>query len=333
VSSPTGSGAFTPRFGAFGEPQGNATQRLMADGIKGFAGGYALTGAVYLFGMRMLDSRTGRFLASDPLLFPAQSPQALNRYSYAANNPFRFSDPSGGQYNDVALSFSASPTNNSTPLLFSFEIGNRDVLSKMTGGITIDFQLSEALRHGFAIDMGGVGDLGALGATIGAFNGLPALPIGLPSTYGAPQMAINSVLALLYTDNPGGNQNRFLGAFRDLMQSGGIYDFKSYGVDATISGLQIENLGNFNYGVVSAAIGLPLEIALIGAGGYSYMQHNKEVDYARLHRSVFYGDLTTFPFGDDPIDSFFIMQGYQYFQTNAASMRNLVLQSYGLGLK
>jgi RHS repeat-associated protein len=44
---------------------------------------------------RMYDPRIGRFLSPDPYLDFRHSPQGLNRYVYALNNPLRYTDPSG----------------------------------------------------------------------------------------------------------------------------------------------------------------------------------------------------------------------------------------------
>ena len=48
---------------------------------------------LYYVGARYYDSNTGRFLSIDPIL--STSSQGSNRYTYALNNPYRYSDPSG----------------------------------------------------------------------------------------------------------------------------------------------------------------------------------------------------------------------------------------------
>jgi RHS repeat-associated protein len=54
------------------------------------------TGLDY-FGARYYGSTQGRFTSTDPLLASASvyDPQSWNRYSYAYNNPLRFTDPTG----------------------------------------------------------------------------------------------------------------------------------------------------------------------------------------------------------------------------------------------
>ena len=63
-----------------------------------FAGGVVLeeTG-LYALGPRLYDPEVGRFLQPDPLVADPGDPQALNRYSYAYNNPLSWIDPSGLQ--------------------------------------------------------------------------------------------------------------------------------------------------------------------------------------------------------------------------------------------
>jgi RHS repeat-associated protein len=59
------------------------------------------TGLVYLRA-RQYDPDIGRFVSADPVLGKLSSPQTANRYAYVANNPLRFSDPSGECPNCIA---------------------------------------------------------------------------------------------------------------------------------------------------------------------------------------------------------------------------------------
>ena len=52
------------------------------------------TNLVYLRA-RYYDPATGRFLSKDPVRGLASLPQTLNPYTYAVNNPIRYTDPSG----------------------------------------------------------------------------------------------------------------------------------------------------------------------------------------------------------------------------------------------
>jgi RHS repeat-associated protein len=59
------------------------------------------TNLIYLRA-RYYDPATGRFLSKDPVRGFASLPQTLNPYTYAVNNPLRYTDPSG-EFIDVAL--------------------------------------------------------------------------------------------------------------------------------------------------------------------------------------------------------------------------------------
>jgi RHS repeat-associated protein len=55
----------------------------------------ATLGSLYDFGARFYSPSLNRWLQPDPTVPRPADPQSLNRYSYAANNPLRFVDPSG----------------------------------------------------------------------------------------------------------------------------------------------------------------------------------------------------------------------------------------------
>jgi len=59
----------------------------------------AIIGLLF-YNARYYDSALGRFIQADTIVPNPAHPQDLNRYSYAANNPLRFSDPSGHWYYD-----------------------------------------------------------------------------------------------------------------------------------------------------------------------------------------------------------------------------------------
>ncbi len=63
---------------------------------RGFTGHEHLdeVGLVHMNG-RIYDPRTGRFLSPDPYVPSPLAVQSYNRYSYALNNPMKFTDPSG----------------------------------------------------------------------------------------------------------------------------------------------------------------------------------------------------------------------------------------------
>jgi RHS repeat-associated protein len=50
---------------------------------------------LYWYGSRAYDAAMGRFVCADTIVPSAGNPQSLNRYSYAYNNPLKFTDPTG----------------------------------------------------------------------------------------------------------------------------------------------------------------------------------------------------------------------------------------------
>ena len=50
---------------------------------------------------RLYEPLIGRFLSTDPNAFNASSPFTFNRYAYANNNPYRYTDPTGGAAEDI----------------------------------------------------------------------------------------------------------------------------------------------------------------------------------------------------------------------------------------
>jgi RHS repeat-associated protein len=67
-----------------------------------------------------------------------------------------------------------------------------------------------------------------------------------------------------------------------------------------------ENFGNLNYGYTAAAIEMPLELALRGAGGAQKLVGTSKPAWG--------GPFDGPPYGDDPRDQYFIALGYQLYQ-------------------
>jgi RHS repeat-associated protein len=65
------------------------------DDRQGFAGKPLGAGAVIDFGARAYDPGIGRFQGLDPQPAEAGDPHGFNRYAYANNNPYRYTDPDG----------------------------------------------------------------------------------------------------------------------------------------------------------------------------------------------------------------------------------------------
>jgi RHS repeat-associated protein len=105
----------------------------------------ASTGLTHI-GAREYDPSTGRFISADPLL-ETDKPQTLNGYTYAANNPVSFSDPSGEQLIECAQGLiecrGGMPVTHNKKASSSGSGGN----GKSTGGKTV-------VRHGGKSNVG-----------------------------------------------------------------------------------------------------------------------------------------------------------------------------------
>ena len=78
-------------------------QRRLTPGItqtdRGFTGQQSLSAAGLVdFNARWVDSSLGVFASPDSLIPNLFNPQALNRYAYVANNPLRYTDPTGHRF-------------------------------------------------------------------------------------------------------------------------------------------------------------------------------------------------------------------------------------------
>jgi RHS repeat-associated protein len=79
-----------PFWSPYGEPDWAPPQ-----GIPSYAGHLRdYSGLVYM-GQRYYDPVIGRFISADPLASSTSSASNFNRYRYASNNPFSYSDPTG----------------------------------------------------------------------------------------------------------------------------------------------------------------------------------------------------------------------------------------------
>ncbi|MBI4317576.1 MAG: RHS repeat-associated core domain-containing protein, partial [Chloroflexi bacterium] len=79
-------------FWSFGgsrlSPSSPATDKL-------YTGQQADPTVLYFYQARWYDSAVGRFVSPDTIVPDLSNPRALNRYSYAYNNPVRYNDPTG----------------------------------------------------------------------------------------------------------------------------------------------------------------------------------------------------------------------------------------------
>jgi len=97
----SGNQCWTERYTPYGDKTVNEdSASRIGCGIIGAERGYTghtdddSTGLVYMQ-QRYYDPTMGRFLSVDPAGVDADDPRTFNRYSYAANNPYKYIDPDG----------------------------------------------------------------------------------------------------------------------------------------------------------------------------------------------------------------------------------------------
>ena len=102
MCDPLGQALRVCRGGAFGAALGSTPfgVPLASDPLVPLgAFGYVADPATGLLASptRLYDPRLGRFLSPDPVGGAPDRPHTLNRYAYAASNPTRYCDPTGGE--------------------------------------------------------------------------------------------------------------------------------------------------------------------------------------------------------------------------------------------
>jgi RHS repeat-associated protein len=109
------------------EPYGWAANRASRNG-PGFTGHHedAATGLVYMQ-QRYYDAMAGRFLSVDPVTTNSTNGSNFNRYWYANNNPYKFTDPDGrkikveivrDKYSDMSVTSTIKVTSDKTDKSF-----------------------------------------------------------------------------------------------------------------------------------------------------------------------------------------------------------------------
>lgn len=90
--------------------------------------------------------------------------------------------------------------------------------------------------------------------------------------------------------------------FKNQVQGGGPWDYKTQGA-------QYENYGNFHFGVVAAAMDIPEQIGLRGAGFVQIQSDTSQDGWGKPY------DLGDSSYGDDPRDQAQIKAGYDYYNS------------------
>lgn len=172
------------------EPYGAQLAPAAQDG-PGYTGHVqdAATGLVYMQ-QRYYDPQVGRFLSVDPVTAYEQPITNFNRYVYALNNPYKFTDPDGRQ---VAIPWG--------------KIG--EVAAKRGGQAAIASQLDSPVPGpgdvvGAVILIGAIGEIGYTVWQANQEGDAPALPDGLVGNDPTPRGSGNSVTSGTLSPDFGG---------------------------------------------------------------------------------------------------------------------------------
>lgn len=133
-------------------PYGEQTSNVDADPIpgcgligkdRGFTGHTQDESGLTYMQQRYYDASIGRFLSVDPKGVEVHDPRSYNRYSYAANNPYKYVDPDG-----QAFFLPAIPLIKAAAVFIAKEAAV-EAASKATGGATDLLSTRRAAKRGF----------------------------------------------------------------------------------------------------------------------------------------------------------------------------------------
>jgi RHS repeat-associated protein len=219
----------------------------------------------------------GRFLAVDPAGASPMLPQSWNRYSYVLNRPTVFRDPKGLMVEDVAVFF-----------LDLCEIRGFCTDQVITVYAS-NLRFSKVMMKFFGFPTYGREGNGALGNSPDAYFFDFA-----ENVQEAREMGIGDIAE-----------------FYDKAKTGGKWDIKRLCPSSVTSErVPCQNFGNYHFGAVAAAAGVPLELVTTSAGFYQVSGGGSRIEWIFIPPFP----LTQPPYGDDPTDNFFITMGWNGYQ-------------------
>jgi RHS repeat-associated protein len=264
----------------------------------------AETGLAY-FNARYLRASMGSYISADGPLTDqgADDPQSWKLDSYVRNNPLAFVDPSGmGSIPDCSTSTAQ------TCVSVTDTIGSIDPVNIPPG---VCYSLYTDSSYSGQV-CGSSGD-----STSSTTTAPPSPPIGQSPTSqysGCPAVPVQPHNANILANIREAQSWRMLQLvkypwFNSQVHNGGPWDYKQVRVLNDFGKKYpslFQDFGNFHYGVVGAAAGIPTQILLRAAG-----HAQQEAKTSNPAFGNWYGGP---PYGDDPADQAQILAGVKYYQ-------------------
>ena len=95
ITGPTGLVVETMTYYPYGEVKDDSPGTPVNVPYKYTGKEKDLSTGLYYYEARYYDPKIGRFISADTIIPNLRDPQDLNRYTYAGNNPFKYTDPTG----------------------------------------------------------------------------------------------------------------------------------------------------------------------------------------------------------------------------------------------
>lgn len=277
-------------------------------------------GDLRFHGARVEAVALGEFLAPDPIYRTSDQRAGVNRFELSRRNVLRFDDPSGLSSFDGTISFSLGEV----PL--SLGVSNLEIGAPPLDLFRFDHSIFELQLRAFnevryrAFERDPDSFYRRGGGRPASIGGLRGADLVSSRTSPFPAEA-----ALPSTAKLAANLNSLRGSvaapliFAAKECGGCAWDFKTEAQPYSIERLLWTNAGNYHYGYAGAAAGLSLE-PLLKMGGIVQLASGAlaplvRADYWRGLAAGSYGvPLQVWPYGDDPVDQFWILRGYFDYQ-------------------
>ena len=262
--------SFTP-FGARrgtnwqGVPSPADYTAIQSSTRQGFTG-HEMLDAVSLVHMngRVYDPTLGRFLSADTVIQSLGATQSINPYSYAWNDPLKYTDPSGHSLRSFFASLVAAVVAFAAFVVLNYYFGPLVALfgsafaGGFTGALLATGSLSAALTAGLtAVEFAGVAAVG--GTLIAAIAKVAVGCTGARSSGNCGRLALAETFSFVASPNGGGGSTGIWGTALVTVEAGIVG-----GITSKIAG------GSFNNGFSNAAgayLGTDIAGNLIDGGG------------------------------------------------------------------